>query len=46
MDTEVPGFTRDMDETGARTRRREDQEHFYKRLEVMKKERVKEKIYS
>ena len=36
--------TRDMDET--HKKRRTSQEYFSRRLEVMRKERVKEKIYN
>ena len=44
METGFTVATRDRDETGARTRRL--QENLFKRLEVMKKERVKERIYN
>ena len=41
METEVPGVTRDRDE-----KKRRLHEHFYERLEVMKRRRVKEQIDS
>ena len=46
METEVPGLTKDGNTTGAGKNKKKLHEHFFERLEVAKKERVKEKICS